>query len=110
MKNPGVHESSRIADSQIISPLLKYSHLTLFVGVLTHNMAFTNAHYESLQSIFQRQRFSLAFVDSDAFDTDMDYATCLAQDSGKTLRIGTKSMHCHYSSSEGLGVRVNCHR
>lgn len=57
-------------------------------------MAFTNERYESLRAIFQRQRLPLAFVDLDAFDSNVDYAACIAQGFGKTLRIGTKSMRC----------------
>jgi D-serine deaminase-like pyridoxal phosphate-dependent protein len=57
-------------------------------------MAFTNERYESLRAIFQRQRLPLAFVDLDAFDANVDYAACIAQGFGKTLRIGTKSMRC----------------
>ncbi|HLO14136.1 MAG TPA: alanine racemase [Anaerolineales bacterium] len=57
-------------------------------------MAFTNEYYESLRAIFQCQRLPLAFVDLDAFDANIDYAACLAQNAGKTLRIGTKSLRC----------------
>jgi D-serine deaminase-like pyridoxal phosphate-dependent protein len=57
-------------------------------------MAFTNERYETLRAIFQRERLPLAFVDLDAFDANVDYAACIAQGFGKTLRIGTKSMRC----------------
>ena len=57
-------------------------------------MAFTNERYESLRAIFQDQRLPLAFVDLDAFDANAAYAACIAQNAGKTLRIGTKSMRC----------------
>jgi D-serine deaminase-like pyridoxal phosphate-dependent protein len=57
-------------------------------------MAFTNERYESLRAIFHHQRLPLAFVDLDAFDANVDYAACIAQGFGKTLRIGTKSMRC----------------
>ncbi|HSL44622.1 MAG TPA: alanine racemase [Anaerolineales bacterium] len=57
-------------------------------------MAFTNERYESLRAIFQRQRLPLAFIDLDAFDANIEYAACLARNSAKTLRIGTKSLRC----------------
>lgn len=57
-------------------------------------MTFSNQRYESLRKTFTSQRLPLAFVDLDAFDTNVDYAACLAQNAGKTLRIGTKSVRC----------------
>jgi D-serine deaminase-like pyridoxal phosphate-dependent protein len=51
-------------------------------------MAFTNERYESLRAIFQRQRLPLAF------DANVNYAACIAQGIGKTLRIGTESIRC----------------
>jgi D-serine deaminase-like pyridoxal phosphate-dependent protein len=57
-------------------------------------MAFTNERYESLRAIFQCQKLPLAFVDVDAFDTNVNFAASRAQKAGKTLRIGTKSLRC----------------
>lgn len=57
-------------------------------------MAFTNERYEALRAIFHSQRLLLAFVDLDAFDANADYAACIAEKAGKTLRIGTKSLRC----------------
>lgn len=65
-------------------------------------MAFTNERYETLRAIFHRQRLPLAFVDLDAFDANVDYAACIAQGFGKTLRIGTKSMRCPALMERGL--------
>jgi D-serine deaminase-like pyridoxal phosphate-dependent protein len=57
-------------------------------------MDFTNERYESLREIFRGQRMPLAFVDLVAFDANIDYVAGLAQRTGKTLRIGTKSLRC----------------
>ena len=57
-------------------------------------MTFSNQRYESLRMTFAGQRLPLAFVDLDAFDANVDYASGIAKSEGKTLRIGTKSMRC----------------
>ena len=57
-------------------------------------MDFTRERYESLRSLFKGRRLPLAFVDLDAFDSNVDYAASLAQATGKRLRIGTKSLRC----------------
>jgi D-serine deaminase-like pyridoxal phosphate-dependent protein len=57
-------------------------------------MTFTNQRYESLRSLFKGQRLPLAFVDLDAFDANTDYAADKAKGTGKSLRIGTKSLRC----------------
>jgi D-serine deaminase-like pyridoxal phosphate-dependent protein len=57
-------------------------------------MAFTNQRYESLRDLFKSQRLPLAFVDLDAFDSNVDFAAALAKQHNKTLRIGTKSLRC----------------
>jgi D-serine deaminase-like pyridoxal phosphate-dependent protein len=57
-------------------------------------MAFTNSRYETLRDLFKSQRLPLAFVDLDAFDSNVDYAAALAKKADKTLRLGTKSLRC----------------
>lgn len=57
-------------------------------------MAFTNSRYETLCDLFKSQRLPLAFVDVDAFDSNVDVAAALAKKADKTLRLGTKSMRC----------------
>lgn len=57
-------------------------------------MAFTNSRYETLRDLFKSQRLPLAFVDLDAFDSNVDYAAALATKADKTLRLGTKSLRC----------------
>lgn len=44
--------------------------------------------------MFKGHRLPLAFVDLDAFDANVEYAAGLARGTGKTLRIGTKSLRC----------------
>ena len=57
-------------------------------------MAFTNSRYETLRELFKGQRLPLAFLDLDAFDSNVDYAASLAKQADKTLRLGTKSLRC----------------
>lgn len=59
-----------------------------------NGMAFSNQRYESLRKIFNGQRLPLAFVDLEAFDANLEHAALLARETGKTLRIGTKSVRC----------------
>ena len=57
-------------------------------------MAFTNTRYETLRDLFKSQRLPLAFIDLDAFDSNVEVAATLAQKADKTLRLGTKSLRC----------------
>lgn len=57
-------------------------------------MAFTNSRYETLRGLFKSQRLPLAFIDLDAFDSNVEYAAALAKKADKTLRLGTKSLRC----------------
>ena len=57
-------------------------------------MELTNRNHAVLRDLFQGQRLPLAFVDLDSFDANVDYVAKLAQGTGKSVRIGTKSMRC----------------
>ncbi len=57
-------------------------------------MDFTNERYEALRRQFQGKRLPLAFVDLDAFDANVEYVIERVQGSGKTIRLGTKSIRC----------------
>jgi len=62
---------------------------------------FTHERYEAWRAVFQGRRLPLAFVDLDAFDTNIAYVARQVEGSGKTVRIGTKSIRC-----EPLMVRI----
>ncbi len=62
---------------------------------------FTNERYEAWRAIFRGHRLPLAFVDLDAFDSNIAYVARKVEGSGKTVRIGTKSIRC-----EPLMVRI----
>jgi D-serine deaminase-like pyridoxal phosphate-dependent protein len=57
-------------------------------------MTFTNERYQTLREIFRGKRLPLAFVDLDAFDTNVAYAADKARGAGKTIRLGSKSIRC----------------
>ncbi len=66
-----------------------------------HKPYFTNERYEAWRAVFRGHRFPLAFVDLDAFDANIAYVARKVEGSGKTVRIGTKSIRC-----EPLMVRI----
>ena len=57
-------------------------------------MKFTNDRYKVLRKTLGGQRLPLAFVDLDAFDANADYVIAQTEGSGKTIRLGTKSIRC----------------
>ena len=57
-------------------------------------MTFTNQKYEQYRTIFQGKRLPLAFVDLDAFDANVDYVARIVAGTGKTVRLGSKSLRC----------------
>jgi len=57
-------------------------------------MTFTNERYQMLRGIFRGKRLPLAFVDLDAFDANVAYAADKARGTGKTIRLGSKSIRC----------------
>jgi D-serine deaminase-like pyridoxal phosphate-dependent protein len=57
-------------------------------------MTFTNEQYETYRTAVKGQRLPLAFVDLDAFDANVAYGASLVRGSGRTIRLGTKSIRC----------------
>jgi D-serine deaminase-like pyridoxal phosphate-dependent protein len=57
-------------------------------------MTFTNERYKALRNIFRDRRLPFAFVDLDAFDNNVAYAAEKARGTGKTIRLGSKSIRC----------------
>jgi D-serine deaminase-like pyridoxal phosphate-dependent protein len=57
-------------------------------------MTLTNERYKTLRDIFQGVRLPFAFVDLEAFDTNVAYAVSKAHETGKTIRLGSKSIRC----------------
>jgi D-serine deaminase-like pyridoxal phosphate-dependent protein len=48
--------------------------------------------YQTYREIFRDQRLPLAFIDLDAFDSNIAYVAQLAKQFGKTIRLGSKSI------------------
>jgi D-serine deaminase-like pyridoxal phosphate-dependent protein len=57
-------------------------------------MTFSNERYRTLREIFRGQRLPLAFIDLDAFDSNVAYVAEKGIGAGKTVRLGTKSVRC----------------
>jgi D-serine deaminase-like pyridoxal phosphate-dependent protein len=53
-----------------------------------------NDTYITYRNIFRGQRLPLAFIDLDQFDANVAYIAKLAKESGKTIRLGSKSIRC----------------
>ncbi|MBA3010131.1 MAG: alanine racemase [Proteobacteria bacterium] len=51
-----------------------------------------NAAYETYKPLFKGYRFPLAFVDLDKFDHNIAYVAKTQQDTGKTIRVASKSI------------------
>lgn len=57
-------------------------------------MGSTSLRYETLRDVFRGQRLPLAFVDLEALDANAAYVAGRVRGSGKTVRLGTKSVRC----------------
>jgi D-serine deaminase-like pyridoxal phosphate-dependent protein len=57
-------------------------------------MRFTNEQYSMWREVLRGRRLPLAFVDLQAFDANIAYVAKTALGSGKTIRVGTKSLRC----------------
>jgi D-serine deaminase-like pyridoxal phosphate-dependent protein len=57
-------------------------------------MTFSNQQYEVYRTIFNGKRLPLAFVNLEAFDRNLRYLVDLVHPSGRTIRLGTKSIRC----------------
>jgi len=55
---------------------------------------FTDEDYIRYREIFKAERLPLAFVDLDKFDANVDYVASTQRQTGKTIRVGTKSVRC----------------
>lgn len=62
---------------------------------------FTNDQYYSYSRVLQGQKLPLAFLDLDAFDQNIRHVRKIIEDTGKTIRVGTKSIR-----SESLTKRI----
>ena len=57
-------------------------------------MTFSNTRYHHLRDLFRGKRLPLAFVDLSAFEANLAYVAMLARGTGKSIRLGTKSIRC----------------
>ncbi len=55
---------------------------------------FTNEQYTTYRDAISNERLPLAFVDLDCFDANIDLVCQKAAGTGRTIRIGTKSLRC----------------
>ena len=55
---------------------------------------FTNDQYTSYRHAIQGERLPLAFIDLEAFDSNIDYVRGIIDGTGRTIRVGTKSIRC----------------
>jgi len=55
---------------------------------------FNNSQYASYRQAIQDERLPLAFIDLEAFDANIDYVRGIIAGSGRTIRVGTKSIRC----------------
>ena len=55
---------------------------------------FTNEQYVFYRNAIRDERLPLAFVDLDAFDANIDYVRSIIGGTGRTIRVGTKSIRC----------------
>ena len=51
-----------------------------------------NAAYETYKALFKGCRFPLTFVDLDKFDQNIAYVAGTQQETGKTIRVASKSI------------------
>ncbi len=55
---------------------------------------FSNEDYFRYREALKKERLPAAFVDLDAFDANVDYVASTQRATGKSIRVGTKSMRC----------------
>jgi D-serine deaminase-like pyridoxal phosphate-dependent protein len=55
---------------------------------------FESVSYSYYREIFHNQRLPLAFIDLDNFDANVAYVAATQKITGKTIRIGSKSVRC----------------
>ena len=57
-------------------------------------MPFSNDDYVRYREALKNERLPAAFVDLDAFDANVDYVASSQRSTGKSVRVGTKSIRC----------------
>ncbi len=55
---------------------------------------FANEDYFRFRDALKNERLPAAFVDLDAFDANIEYVASTQRSTGKTIRVGTKSIRC----------------
>ena len=55
---------------------------------------FTNQQYATYRQAIQDERLPLSFIDLEAFDANIDYVRGIIAETGRTIRVGTKSIRC----------------
>jgi D-serine deaminase-like pyridoxal phosphate-dependent protein len=55
---------------------------------------FNNDQYTQYRNTLHGERLPLAFVDLDAFDANIEYVRQTVEGTGRTIRLGTKSIRC----------------
>ncbi len=55
---------------------------------------FSNEQYPKYKNALHGSRLPLAFIDLDAFDANIDYVRRVAEGTGRSIRLGTKSIRC----------------
>ncbi|MGV7929035.1 MAG: hypothetical protein AB2L13_08995 [Spirochaetota bacterium] len=55
---------------------------------------FSNDDYFRYREALRDERLPAAFVDLDAFDANVDYVASTQRPTGKSIRVGTKSVRC----------------
>ena len=55
---------------------------------------FNNDQYTYYRNALRNERLPLAFIDLDAFDANIDYVRKVVEGTGRTIRLGTKSIRC----------------
>lgn len=58
------------------------------------SVRFTNDQYAYYRNALRGERLPLAFIDLGAFDANVDYVCSVIQGTGRTVRLGTKSIRC----------------
>lgn len=53
-----------------------------------------NRQYQQYRNYFRGERFPLAFVDLDRFDRNVAYVAASQRETGKTIRVASKSIRC----------------
>ncbi len=53
---------------------------------------FSNQQYATYRQAIRDERLPLAFIDLEAFDANIDYVRGIIAESGRTIRVGTKSI------------------